>query len=219
MCWKPFDNKKGKTMRSLSMYLLALITAVLFGLSSAEARETQPRAPKATKVSTAKAAKSGTRKIAVTKPNRVAKKRVAKRAAPRPTAIAAASAGSTGFQGDGSLSFAGNLHQVSLGTDGTAVAAWRSTKSVAGVGPRPKRWCGWWMRTQRGGGPEFNLARNWAKYGRSTAPQVGAVVVWRSHVGEIVGQAGSGQWLIRSGNDGGQVRTRVWSLKGAVFRI
>ena len=30
---------------------------------------------------------------------------------------------------------------------------------------RPGKWCGWWMRTQLGGGPEYNLARNWARRG------------------------------------------------------
>jgi hypothetical protein len=89
----------------------------------------------------------------------------------------------------------------------------------SGVGPRPRQWCGWWMRTQRGGGPEFNLAWNWRNYGRPTTPQVGAVVVWRHHVGEIVGRASNGQWIVRSGNDGGAVRTRARSVAGAIFRI
>jgi hypothetical protein len=75
------------------------------------------------------------------------------------------------------------------------------------------------MRTQRGGGPEFNLAWNWTKYGSPGSPQVGAVVVWSHHVGEIVGQASNGQWLVRSGNDGGQVRTRARSISGAVIRV
>ncbi|NJO24135.1 MAG: hypothetical protein HC868_15980 [Sphingomonadales bacterium] len=75
------------------------------------------------------------------------------------------------------------------------------------------------MRTQRGGGPEFNVAWNWRKYGRPTTPQVGAVVVWRHHVGEIVGQASNGRWIVRSGNDGGAVRTRARSVAGAIFRI
>jgi hypothetical protein len=87
------------------------------------------------------------------------------------------------------------------------------------VGGRPRAWCGWWMRTQRGGGPEMNLAWNWSRWGRSASPQVGAVVVWRHHVGEIVGQAANGQWLVRSGNDGGAVRTRARSIKGAVVRM
>jgi hypothetical protein len=94
-----------------------------------------------------------------------------------------------------------------------------SERSSGGVGPRPSQWCGWWMRTQRGGGPEFNLAWNWTKYGSPGSPQVGAVVVWSHHVGEIVGQAPNGQWLVRSGNDGGQVRTRARSIAGAVVRV
>jgi hypothetical protein len=84
---------------------------------------------------------------------------------------------------------------------------------------RPSRWCGWWMRTQKGGGPELNLARNWSRWGRPTVPQVGAVVVWRHHVGEITGRAANGQWIVRSGNDGGGVRERPRSVAGAVFRI
>jgi len=92
-------------------------------------------------------------------------------------------------------------------------------RSYSGAGPRPRKWCGWWMRTQRGGGPEYNVAWNWRNYGRPAAPQVGAVVVWRHHVGEIVGQAANGQWIIRSGNDGGAVRSRARSIKGALVRI
>ena len=89
----------------------------------------------------------------------------------------------------------------------------------SGVGPRPGRWCGWWMRTQRGGGPHLNVAWNWSRWGRAASPQVGAVVVWRHHVGEIVGRASNGQWIVRSGNDGGAVRTRARSVAGAVFRV
>ncbi len=89
----------------------------------------------------------------------------------------------------------------------------------SGVGPRPGRWCGWWMRTQKGGGPEYNLAWNWRKYGSPSGPQVGAVVVWRHHVGMIVGRAENGKWIVKSGNDGGAVRTRARSVSGAIFRI
>ncbi|WP_439542185.1 hypothetical protein [Hyphomicrobium sp.] len=87
------------------------------------------------------------------------------------------------------------------------------------AGGRPRAWCGWWMRTQRGGGAHLNLAWNWSKWGSPSGPQVGAVVVWRHHVGEIVGRAANGQWLVRSGNDGGAVRTRARSVSGAVFRV
>ena len=89
----------------------------------------------------------------------------------------------------------------------------------SGLGPRPRQWCGWWMRSRRGGGPELNLAWNWSRWGRPSSPQVGAVVVWRHHVGEIVGRASNGQWIVRSGNDGGAVRTRARSVAGAVFRM
>ena len=62
------------------------------------------------------------------------------------------------------------------------------SRRSSGVGPRPSAWCGWYMRTQRGGGPEMNLAANWRRYGSATGPQVGAVVVWNHHVGEISGK-------------------------------
>lgn len=87
------------------------------------------------------------------------------------------------------------------------------------MGPRPSRWCGWWMRTQFGGGPEYNLARNWAKRGRPlNGPRVGAVVVWSHHVGYITGRTEDGQWIVKSGNDGGRIRERPRSVAGAVFR-
>jgi hypothetical protein len=94
-----------------------------------------------------------------------------------------------------------------------------SSGRSSGVGPRPAQWCGWWMRTQRGGGPEYNLAWNWTKYGSAGSPQVGAVVVWRHHVGEITGRAANGQWIVKSGNDGGRVRERARSISGAVIRV
>lgn len=101
----------------------------------------------------------------------------------------------------------------------TATKVYATPSRVAGVGPRPKAWCGWWMRTQLGGGPEFNVAWNWRNYGRPlSGPQVGAVVVWRHHVGMITGQAANGKWIVKSGNDGGRVRERARSVKGAVFR-
>ncbi|MBU2582630.1 MAG: hypothetical protein KJ622_13015 [Alphaproteobacteria bacterium] len=75
------------------------------------------------------------------------------------------------------------------------------------------------MRTQLGGGPHLNVAWNWRSYGSPSGPRVGAVVVWRHHVGIITGQAANGQWIVKSGNDGGRVRERARSVKGAVFRI
>jgi len=98
----------------------------------------------------------------------------------------------------------------------------RSSRGTAGrysIGAKPARWCGWWMRTQKGGGSELNLARNWKNWGRPTGPRVGAVVVWNHHVGMITGRTADGQWIIKSGNDGGRVRERPRSVAGAVFRI
>jgi hypothetical protein len=75
------------------------------------------------------------------------------------------------------------------------------------------------MRTQLGGGPEYNLAANWRHYGRASGPQVGAVVVWPHHVGMITGRASNGLWIVKSGNDGNAVRERARSVSGAVFRM
>ena len=88
-----------------------------------------------------------------------------------------------------------------------------------GLGPRPGAWCGWYMRTRHGGGPEMNVAWNWRRYGNPGSPQVGAIVVWHHHVGEIVGQASNGQCIVLSGNDSHRVRQRPRSIAGAVVRI
>jgi hypothetical protein len=83
---------------------------------------------------------------------------------------------------------------------------------------RPAAWCGWYMRSQMGSdpGPEYNLARAWAHYGANAGgPSVGTIVVWRHHVGKIVGHE-NGHWIVQSGNDGHAVRTRPRSLAGAI---
>ena len=82
---------------------------------------------------------------------------------------------------------------------------------------RPAAWCGWEMRQIVSGdpGPAYNLARNWAHWGRSGPAGVGAVVVWPHHVGNIVGQE-NGEWVIVSGNDGHALRTRPRSIAGAI---
>lgn len=85
---------------------------------------------------------------------------------------------------------------------------------------RPRAWCGWYLRTLKGGGPEYNLARNWANRGSATSPQIGAVVVWSHHVGLITGHANNGQWIVKSGNDSHAVRERPRSVSGAIaFRM
>jgi hypothetical protein len=83
---------------------------------------------------------------------------------------------------------------------------------------RPGAWCGWYMRSLVGSdpGPNYNLARSWAHYGSNAGgPSVGAIVVWRHHVGKIVGHE-NGQWIVQSGNDGHAVRSRPRSLAGAI---
>ena len=86
-----------------------------------------------------------------------------------------------------------------------------------GYGARPAAWCGWEMRqlVSRDPGPEYNLARNWTRWGHAGAPGVGAVVVWSHHVGKIVGKE-DGMWVIESGNDDHAVRTRPRSIGGAI---
>lgn len=92
--------------------------------------------------------------------------------------------------------------------------AHRGSGSLAG---RPHAWCGWFARTLVGHdpGPSYNLARNWAHWGRATVAHIGAIVVWYHHVGKIVGGS-PGAWQVLSGNDGHAVRTRVRSIAGAI---
>jgi len=88
-----------------------------------------------------------------------------------------------------------------------------------GQSGRPAAWCGWYMRrlVGRDPGPAYNRAREWAHYGSDAgSPKVGTIVVWRHHVGQIVGRAENGRWIVRSGNDGHAVRTRARSLAGAL---
>lgn len=97
----------------------------------------------------------------------------------------------------------------------------RNPKHQAWLGPRPSKWCGWWLRQRMGvSSPKYNLARSWYSFGRPTVAQVGAVVVWPHHVGVIVGRDSKGRWLVQSGNDGGRVKVRPWAnIHKAKFRI
>lgn len=83
---------------------------------------------------------------------------------------------------------------------------------------RPHRWCGWYMRQLMGvSDPRFNLARNWARYGRPAyGPAPGVIVVWRGHVGKIVGPCHGSMCMVHSGNDGRAVRTRLRSVARAI---
>ena len=82
---------------------------------------------------------------------------------------------------------------------------------------RPRSWCGWYMRQRKGvADRSYNLARNWARWGSPSKPKVGSVVVWRSHVGEIVDYQGGCTATVHSGNDGGAVRTRERNICNAI---
>lgn len=89
------------------------------------------------------------------------------------------------------------------------------------LGPRPRAWCGWWLRKHTGRlDPDLNRARAWLKFPR-TSPRPGAFVVWArgksgGHVGKIVEVTGRCTALVISGNDGGAVRTRERNICNAL---
>lgn len=89
------------------------------------------------------------------------------------------------------------------------------------IGPRPGRWCGWWMQLHTGITSamthlNLNAAREWQRVGEATVAAIGAIVVWPHHVGQITGVASDGRWIVKSGNDGHAVRERARSLRGAI---
>lgn len=99
----------------------------------------------------------------------------------------------------------------------------RAHKATQAIDERPAAcrgiaWCGCWLRLKRGiGDTRLNLARAWATVGRDAGgPAVGAIAVWRHHVGEIVGVPGRGTIILQSGNDGGRVRVRPRSTRGVI---
>jgi hypothetical protein len=96
---------------------------------------------------------------------------------------------------------------------GNAVPRWAARWTA-----KPRAWCGWWLARQKGiRDARLNLARNWAHlYGSPSRPQPGAVVVWRHHVGELVAHVSGNVWIVRSGNDGNEVRERPRSIAGAI---
>jgi hypothetical protein len=84
---------------------------------------------------------------------------------------------------------------------------------------RPSAWCGWEMRRLVGGnpGPEYNLARNWAHWGRpASGPAPGVIGVMPHHVFKVVQVLGHGTVLAISGNDGHAVRVRLRSTAGVI---
>lgn len=89
-----------------------------------------------------------------------------------------------------------------------------------GVAGRPHAWCGWYLANKLGITGALNrslwVAANWSHWGRPASPAPGVVVVWPHHVGQLVAPDTKGRWLVNSGNDGNEIRTRPRSLAGAI---
>ena len=92
-------------------------------------------------------------------------------------------------------------------------------RNAAAARRRGLAWCGAYMadvmHVAGAYARELWVAANWARWGHPASPHVGAVVVWRHHVGKIVGGE-PGSWIILSGNDGHAVRARRRSLAGVI---
>lgn len=79
-----------------------------------------------------------------------------------------------------------------------------------------RRWCGCWLAKHLGmNRRDLWLARNWARVGRPTSPQPGAIVVWHRHVGKVTAVE-AGRIKVLSGNDGRMVRERWRSARGVI---
>lgn len=81
----------------------------------------------------------------------------------------------------------------------------------------PHAWCGCYLALHLGiQDRSLWLARNWATVGNPVSgPQVGAIAVWRHHVGKITAVDGN-RILLLSGNDGRAVRERWRSMRGII---
>jgi hypothetical protein len=80
----------------------------------------------------------------------------------------------------------------------------------------PHAWCGCWLASHLGiSDRSLWLARNWARIGHSSSPQVGAIAVWPHHVGQISAVDGN-RILLLSGNDGHAVRERWRPMRGII---
>ena len=107
--------------------------------------------------------------------------------------------------------------QPCVSTNTTTASRTASNHRSTSRDGRPRSWCGWYMRQRKGvADRSYNLARNWARWGSPSKPKAGAVVVWRSHVGEIVDYQGGCTATVHSGNDGGAVRTRERNICNAI---
>ena len=97
------------------------------------------------------------------------------------------------------------------------VRLYKSKNHVQGD-PRPRAWCGWWVRQQFGvADRSYNLARKWAQIGTPAhGPSPGVIAVWRHHVGIVTAVPGPGRIVLKSGNDSHAVRERERSTRGII---
>lgn len=94
---------------------------------------------------------------------------------------------------------------------------------IASGRPRgcPYAWCGCWLASHLGlSDHSLWQARRWAGIGSPAhGPQVGAIAVWRHHVGQVRAIDGK-RILLLSGNDGHAVRIRWRSTSGVIaYRV
>ena len=96
----------------------------------------------------------------------------------------------------------------------------RHGRTYAGADYRPHAWCGYFARfnfVSRDPGRAFNLARNWARFGRAASgPAPGVIGVQRHHVFKVISVISPGVVMAISGNDGNAVRTRPRSTRGVI---
>lgn len=94
----------------------------------------------------------------------------------------------------------------------------RNGHKEAVADPRPRAWCGWWLRQQLGVADRaYNLARKWAGIGTPAhGPAPGVIAVWPHHVGLVTGVPGPGRIILKSGNDSRAVRERERSTRGII---
>ena len=89
---------------------------------------------------------------------------------------------------------------------------------IYGSDPRPKAWCGYFLRPLLGvADRSYNLAIHWLNYGHAVSgPAPGVVGVMPHHVFVVQSVVGPGRVIATSGNDGHEVRTRERSTSGVV---
>ncbi len=84
------------------------------------------------------------------------------------------------------------------------------SRAMRDIGRNPTgwshQWCGRQMAMWVGGGP--NLARDWAHFGRATAPKPGAIGVMNGHVG-VVKEIQGNRVILVSGNHSGRSGNRT----------